>query len=117
MQGHAWPGNVRELDHAVERGVLMATGKVVRTADLGLNAGSAAPRIEDMSLEEVEAISSGKPSHVAMATPATPPKNSASAAAPLPAAGKIRIMIFLPPKDAKGTKWDHELPDVRLRVV
>jgi DNA-binding NtrC family response regulator len=55
MQGHAWPGNVRELDHAVERGVLMATGKVVRTADLGLNAGSAAPRIEDMSLEEVEA--------------------------------------------------------------
>ena len=55
MQGHDWPGNVRELDHAVERGVLMATGKVVRTADLGLNAGSAAPRIEDMSLEEVEA--------------------------------------------------------------
>ena len=55
MQGHAWPGNVRELDHAVERGVLMATGKVVRTADLGLNAGSAAPRIEDMSLEEDEA--------------------------------------------------------------
>ena len=55
MQGHPWPGNVRELDHAVERGVLMATGKVVRTADLGLNAGSAAPRIEDMSLEEVEA--------------------------------------------------------------
>jgi DNA-binding NtrC family response regulator len=55
MQGHTWPGNVRELDHAVERGVLMATGKVIRTVDLGLNAGSAAPRIEDMSLEEVEA--------------------------------------------------------------
>ncbi|HZL45839.1 MAG TPA: sigma-54 dependent transcriptional regulator [Opitutaceae bacterium] len=55
MQGHAWPGNVRELDHAVERGVLMATGKVVRAVDLGLNTGSAAPRIEDMSLEEVEA--------------------------------------------------------------
>jgi DNA-binding NtrC family response regulator len=55
MQGHTWPGNVRELDHAIERGVLMATSKVVRSADLGLNAGSAAPRIEDMSLEEVEA--------------------------------------------------------------
>ena len=55
MQGHAWPGNIRELDHAVERGVLMSTGKVVRTADLGLNTGTAAPRIEDMSLEEVEA--------------------------------------------------------------
>ncbi len=55
MQAHTWPGNVRELDHAIERGVLMSTGKVVRTVDLGLNTGSAAPRIEDMSLEEVEA--------------------------------------------------------------
>jgi len=55
MQNHAWPGNVRELDHAVERGVLMTTGKVVRAADLGLNAGQAVSRIEDMSLEEVEA--------------------------------------------------------------
>jgi len=55
MQNHAWPGNVRELDHAVERGVLMATGKVVRAADLGLSAGQAVSRIEDMSLEEVEA--------------------------------------------------------------
>jgi DNA-binding NtrC family response regulator len=56
MQTHAWPGNVRELDHAVERGVLMTTGKVVRAADLGLSSGQAAPRLEDMSLEEVEAF-------------------------------------------------------------
>jgi DNA-binding NtrC family response regulator len=54
MQSHAWPGNVRELDHAIERGVLMSTGKVVRAVDLGLSAGQAAPRLEDMSLEEVE---------------------------------------------------------------
>ncbi len=54
LQNHGWPGNVRELDHAVERGVLMATGKVIRSADLGLTAGQAAPRLEDMSLEEVE---------------------------------------------------------------
>ncbi len=54
MQNHAWPGNVRELDHAVERGVLMSTGKVVRAVDLGLSSGQAAPRLEDMSLEEVE---------------------------------------------------------------
>ncbi|WP_415907167.1 sigma-54-dependent transcriptional regulator [Oleiharenicola sp. Vm1] len=54
MRDYAWPGNVRELDHAVERGVLMAQGKVVRGPDLGLNAGQAAPRLEDMSLEEVE---------------------------------------------------------------
>ncbi|MDP2136217.1 MAG: sigma-54 dependent transcriptional regulator [Candidatus Didemnitutus sp.] len=54
MRGYAWPGNVRELDHSVERGVLMAQGKVVRTPDLGLNAGQAAPLLEEMSLEEVE---------------------------------------------------------------
>jgi DNA-binding NtrC family response regulator len=56
MQNHPWPGNVRELDHAVERGVLMAGAKVVRSADLGLSSGQAAPRLEDMSLEEVEAF-------------------------------------------------------------
>ncbi|HET7536155.1 MAG TPA: sigma-54 dependent transcriptional regulator [Candidatus Didemnitutus sp.] len=56
MRDYGWPGNVRELDHAVERGVLMAQGKVVRAPDLGLKAGQAAPRLEDMSLEEVEAF-------------------------------------------------------------
>ena len=56
MRDYAWPGNVRELDHAVERGVLMAQTKLVRAPDLGLNAGNAAPRLEDMSLEEVEAF-------------------------------------------------------------
>lgn len=56
MRDYAWPGNVRELDHAVERGVLMTQGKVVRAPDLGLNAGQSAPRLEDMSLEEVEAF-------------------------------------------------------------
>ncbi len=56
MKDYAWPGNVRELDHAVERGVLMSQGKVVRAADLGLNAAQSAPRLDDMSLEEVEAF-------------------------------------------------------------
>ena len=36
MAHHAWPGNVRELEHAVERGVLMAEGALLRAADLGL---------------------------------------------------------------------------------
>jgi DNA-binding NtrC family response regulator len=54
MRQHGWPGNVRELSHAVERAVLMASGKVVRAADLALNAGAAVPRLDDMSLEEVE---------------------------------------------------------------
>ncbi len=56
MKNYSWPGNVRELDHSVERGVLMAQGKVVRAPDLGLNAGQSAPRLDDMSLEEVEAF-------------------------------------------------------------
>jgi DNA-binding NtrC family response regulator len=56
MKDYSWPGNVRELDHSVERGVLMTQGKVVRAPDLGLNAGQSAPRLEDMSLEEVESF-------------------------------------------------------------
>jgi DNA-binding NtrC family response regulator len=57
LQEHSWPGNVRELDHAILRAVLMAEGTTVRAAHLGLGAqtGAASPRIEDMSLEEVEA--------------------------------------------------------------
>jgi DNA-binding NtrC family response regulator len=56
MKNYAWPGNVRELDHSVERGVLMAQGKVIRAPDLGLNAGQSAPRLDDMTIEEVEAF-------------------------------------------------------------
>ncbi|HVS51722.1 MAG TPA: sigma-54 dependent transcriptional regulator [Opitutaceae bacterium] len=56
LRDYSWPGNVRELDHAIERGVLMAGAKVIRTPDLGLNAGQSAPRLEEMSIEEVEAF-------------------------------------------------------------
>ncbi|HTB80670.1 MAG TPA: sigma-54 dependent transcriptional regulator [Opitutaceae bacterium] len=56
IRAHAWPGNVRELDHAIERSMLMAQDKVIRTADLGLNAGQVALRLEDMNLGEVEAF-------------------------------------------------------------
>jgi len=55
LQEHPWPGNVRELDHAVERAALMAQGKMIKPADLGLRpAGESPNRIEDMDLEEVE---------------------------------------------------------------
>jgi DNA-binding NtrC family response regulator len=57
LLAHLWPGNVRELDHAIERAVLMAQGETVRAADLGLRAGrEGPPRIEEMSLEDVEAL-------------------------------------------------------------
>jgi DNA-binding NtrC family response regulator len=53
---HPWPGNVRELDHAVERAVLMAQGRLVKAGDLALRGAARedARRLEDMSLEEVE---------------------------------------------------------------
>ena len=57
MRDYPWPGNVRELDHSVERAVLMAQGKIVHAPDLGLNlAREAAPRLEEMSIEEVESF-------------------------------------------------------------
>ena len=57
LLAHAWPGNVRELDHAIEGAVLMAIGSTIRAPELGLAASaSRAPRIEDMSLEEVETL-------------------------------------------------------------
>ena len=57
LLAHPWPGNVRELDHAVERAALMAQGETIRAADLGLRAGrEGPPRLEEMSLEDVEAL-------------------------------------------------------------
>lgn len=54
---HSWPGNIRELDHAIERAVLLAQGEQLRTADLALRgATTAAPRLEELTLEEVERL-------------------------------------------------------------
>jgi DNA-binding NtrC family response regulator len=55
MLEHGWQGNVRELNHVVERAVLMAQSNCIKASDLALRATStASPRLEDMSLEEVE---------------------------------------------------------------
>jgi DNA-binding NtrC family response regulator len=52
-----WQGNVRELNHVIERAVLMAQDNIVKLADLALRTGKEGPaRIEDMSLEDVEAF-------------------------------------------------------------
>jgi DNA-binding NtrC family response regulator len=58
LLAHPWPGNIRELDHAIERAVLLAVGEQVRTGDLGLRSGSgsAAARLEDLPLEDVEKL-------------------------------------------------------------
>lgn len=55
LMEHPWPGNIRELDHAIERAVLMAQGNALKAGELGLRTGrEGAPRLEEMSLEEVE---------------------------------------------------------------
>ncbi len=51
-----WQGNVRELNHVIERAVLLAQDTQIRLPDLALRTGpGAVPRLEEMSLEEVEA--------------------------------------------------------------
>jgi len=52
---HSWPGNVRELEHVVERAVLMSTGTTIAKSALGLQP-PAEGRIDDMSIEDVEAL-------------------------------------------------------------
>jgi len=57
LMHHSYPGNVRELDHVVERAVLMSQGRQLKSTDLGLTTGrDDSTRLEDMSLEEVEAF-------------------------------------------------------------
>jgi DNA-binding NtrC family response regulator len=55
MYDHPWQGNVRELNHVVERAVLMAQSNCIKATDLALRAGTpGSPRLEEMSLEDVE---------------------------------------------------------------
>jgi DNA-binding NtrC family response regulator len=54
---NTWQGNVRELNHVIERAVLMAQENTVKQGDLALRSGAqGALRLDDMSLEEVEAF-------------------------------------------------------------
>ncbi len=55
LLAHPWPGNVRELEHVIERASLLAAGEDIQPADLVLRTRTdAAPRLEDMTLEQVE---------------------------------------------------------------
>ena len=55
LLAYTWPGNVRELAHAIERATLLAEGESVTAADLNFRpATDAAPKLDEMSLEEVE---------------------------------------------------------------
>jgi len=55
LLAHGWPGNVRELEHVIERACLLAQGDEIGVDDLQLRGREgAAPRLEDMTLEQVE---------------------------------------------------------------
>jgi DNA-binding NtrC family response regulator len=56
MLEHDWPGNVREMQHAIERAVLLAQGDTIQGGDMNLRTRTAAQRLEDLSLEQVEAL-------------------------------------------------------------
>ncbi|HEX7288900.1 MAG TPA: sigma-54 dependent transcriptional regulator [Candidatus Angelobacter sp.] len=58
LMEHSWPGNVRELDHTIERAVIMCREEQVQPGHLGLqlSSRSRSVNLEDMSLEEAEAL-------------------------------------------------------------
>lgn len=51
IQNHNWPGNVRELENKIKSAVIMAEGKQVTAADMGLSDKAAAP--PSLNLREV----------------------------------------------------------------
>lgn len=51
IEAHSWPGNVRELENKIKSAVIMAEGKQVTAADLGISSGEEMP--ETLNLREV----------------------------------------------------------------
>jgi len=45
IESYAWPGNVREMENKIKAAVIMAEGKLVTAADLGLAVTAAAPSL------------------------------------------------------------------------
>ena len=51
---HDWPGNVRELRNVLERGIVLASGSVLRPENLGALAEGPPGEKTPLSLEQVE---------------------------------------------------------------
>jgi len=51
IESYGWPGNVRELENKIKAAIIMADGKYVTAADLGIAAGNVEP--ESLNLREV----------------------------------------------------------------
>jgi len=61
---YAWPGNVRELENKIKGAVIMADGKMVTAADLGIDDGDAIE--ESLNLREVRQRAETKAIRVAL---------------------------------------------------
>lgn len=55
IQNYAWPGNVREMENKIKGAVIMAEGKQISAADLGLSAVDA--QAPNLNLREVRRLS------------------------------------------------------------
>jgi len=64
IEAYAWPGNVRELENKIKGAVIMADGKHVSAADLGLLEGDGEP--ESLNLREVRQRAESKAIRVAL---------------------------------------------------
>ncbi|MBT8110480.1 MAG: PEP-CTERM-box response regulator transcription factor, partial [Gammaproteobacteria bacterium] len=64
IEAYSWPGNVRELENKIKGAVIMADGKMVTAADLGLDADD--ERGESLNLREVRATAESKAIRVAL---------------------------------------------------
>ena len=64
IEAYAWPGNVRELENKIKGAVIMADGKFVTAADLGLQPGDGEE--ESLNLREVRQRAETKAIRVAL---------------------------------------------------
>ena len=64
IESYNWPGNVRELENKIKGAVIMADGKLVTAADLGIKAGEG--KEESFNLREVRQQAESKAIRVAL---------------------------------------------------
>jgi len=64
IEAYRWPGNVRELENKIKGAVIMADGKMVTAADLGVLAGEG--EAESLNLREVRQQAESKAIRVAL---------------------------------------------------
>ncbi len=64
IESYKWPGNVRELENKIKAAVIMAEGKQVTAADLGISAGER--EAESLNLREVRQRAESKAIRIAL---------------------------------------------------